>query len=147
MSRSRGQPGRDQRSHAGREGKSQVDLWQAEEAPVRPHHPVVVGEDEHRARGEGVTLQRRDTRHSHLEHAGEQLVDSQQERRRLLALGGHPFKVKAARPVLSGRGCHECTWCGRFDLAQATLELIERAIVEPVLVVPEVQDEDVAVTV
>ena len=65
-----------QGQHQRMELHPQVDLGQAEPAPVGPHHPPVVGQRQHRPDAERVAVERRRRRHREREQPGEQVAAS-----------------------------------------------------------------------
>jgi hypothetical protein len=136
---------RDQCVHAVRERYADVDLGEAEEAAVGTHHPLVVGEREHRAGGERVSLKRRHAGHVELEHARQQPVQARHELADQLLVGGHPLEVEPVRPDLAARRRHErARRRRRLDLIEASLDRVERVVVEAVLAAAEVEHEDLA---
>ncbi len=139
----------DERVHPRREWDLDVGLGQAEEAPVGAHHPEVVAQGEHGARREGVAVAGGNRDQRELDHPGQQLLDLGDELTHVLGVGPQqPLEVEAVAVELALAGGDQRT-CGRvgFDLVERGVHRIEPGAIHPVLVVPHVQDIDVAVPV
>ena len=66
--------------HRRRQRHAEVDLIEAEETPVVPHDPVVVGHGQHESTGKGVAIDGRNCRNGEEAHAQQQPVHKAEER-------------------------------------------------------------------
>lgn len=144
----RGQGAGDQGGHARGEGQPQIDLGQAQVAPVGAHDPAVVGQGEHGAGGEGMPADGGDGRHRQPEQAGEQGLHGAHEGGGVGAPLGHVVEVEPVGPDLAVRRGDQGGRGGRRrHLVQRLVHLAHGGRVEAVVALAQAEDPHVAVSV
>ena len=127
--------------HGHGEGQAEVDLVDAPVAPVLAHHDPVVGDGEHGAAGEGVTVDGGDGGRRQRQHPSEQGVHLGDEARRPGALAHHPLEVQAVgeEPIRPG-GDHRQRTVALGQVVVGLEQRPDRPPVEAVLAVVHPHD-------
>ena len=130
-----------QRRHAVRERDPDVDLGQAEEAPVLPHHPPVAGERQHPAAGEGMTVDRRHGRGREPQEPCVECLKTVYHLTDPVRVLAHPVEVETVGEELALAGQdHGRRTLDPFDRRKRLIEGTEHLGVEPVL--PRTHSQD-----
>src|SRR5699024_11151 len=141
-----GESGLDEGAHGRGEGDVDVGLGQAPKTTVGAHHTSVVGQGEHRPRGEGVPLYGGDGVHRQGQHPGEESVHGVGVLLVAVGVVHEPVQVQAVGVELAGgRGDQGARALCVLHLFQGAVDRTDPVGVEAVLPLPEIEDEDVVV--